>query len=83
MSDSVTKYYDMMDNAREPRHTTHGNQAVNDILAILQAAKKAKLRGPLLKQVHKVAAKNPHMSPSTVFKIAADDLKICELSNIM
>ena len=80
MSDSITKYYELVDKETSSFESEH-QRSVNSIVEILQASKKAKLRGALLKQVVKISQEGPHLTPGTVFQIAADIVKVDELCN--
>ncbi len=80
MSNSRAKYEELI----EIENTTvvsQNQQGVLTIVEILQASKKAKLRGALLKQVIKISKEAPHLSASVVFQIAADVVKVDELCN--
>lgn len=80
MSDSIAKYHELINNSTVPVSSEH-QTSIRSIVEILQASKKAKLRGALLKQVLKISKQAPHLSPSTVFQIAADVVKVDELCN--
>jgi hypothetical protein len=80
MSDSITKYYELVEKETASLQSEH-QRSVKAIVEILQASKKAKLRGTLLKQVIKVSQEGPHLTPGTVFQIAADIVKVDELCN--
>lgn len=80
MSDSITKYYELVDKETSSFESEH-QRSVKSIVEILQASKKAKLRGALLKQVVKISQEGPHLTPGTVFQIAADIVKVDELCN--
>jgi len=80
MSDSITKYYELVEKETASLQSEH-QRSVKTIVEILQASKKAKLRGILLKQVIKVSQEGPHLTPGTVFQIAADIVKVDELCN--
>jgi TATA-box binding protein (TBP) (component of TFIID and TFIIIB) len=80
MSDSIAKYYELVEKETSSLQSEH-QRSVKNIVEILQASKKAKLRGALLKQVVKISQEGPHLSPGTVFQIAADIVKVDELCN--
>ncbi len=80
MSDSIAKYYELVEKETSSLQSEH-QKSVKNIVEILQASKKAKLRGALLKQVVKISQEGPHLSPGTVFQIAADIVKVDELCN--
>ena len=80
MSDSVTKYHEMMEKQTSMVSSEH-QRSILSIVEILQASKKARLRGSLLKQVLKISKDAPHLSVSTVFQLAADIVKVDELCN--
>jgi TATA-box binding protein (TBP) (component of TFIID and TFIIIB) len=80
MSDSITKYYELVEKETSSLQSEH-QKSVKNIVEILQASKKAKLRGALLKQVVKISQEGPHLTPGTVFQIAADIVKVDELCN--
>jgi TATA-box binding protein (TBP) (component of TFIID and TFIIIB) len=80
MSDSIAKYYELVEKETSSLQSEH-QRSVKNIVEILQASKKAKLRGALLKQVIKVSQEGPHLTPGTVFQIAADIVKVDELCN--
>jgi len=80
MSDSIAKYYELVEKETSSLQSEH-QRSVKSIVEILQASKKAKLRGALLKQVVKISQEGPHLSPGTVFQIAADIVKVDELCN--
>jgi hypothetical protein len=80
MSDSIAKYYELVEKETSSLQSEH-QKSVKSIVEILQASKKAKLRGALLKQVVKISQEGPHLSPGTVFQIAADIVKVDELCN--
>jgi hypothetical protein len=80
MSDSIAKYHELINNSTVPVSSEH-QTSIRSIVEILQASKKAKLRGTLLKHVLKISKEAPHLSPSTVFQIAADVVKVDELCN--
>ena len=80
MSDSITKYYELIESETSSLQSEH-QTSVKTIVEILQASKKAKLRGALLRQVVKISQQGPHLSPGTVFQIAADVVKVDELCN--
>ena len=80
MSDSITKYYELVEKETASLQSDH-QRSVKTIVEILQASKRAKLRGTLLKQVIKVSQEGPHLTPGTVFQIAADIVKVEELCN--
>jgi len=81
MSDSITKYHELVDKEALPLQSEH-QRSIESIVEILQASKKAKLRGALLKQVVKISQEGPHLTPGTVFQIAADVVKVDELCNL-
>ena len=81
MSDSITKYYELVEGETSKLRSEH-QRSVEIIVEILQAAKKARLRGSLLKQVLKISQDAPHLTPGTVFQMAADIVKVDELCNI-
>jgi TATA-box binding protein (TBP) (component of TFIID and TFIIIB) len=80
MSDSIAKYYELVEKETSSLQSEH-QKSVKNIVEILQASKKAKLRGALLKQVVKISQEGPHLTPGTVFQIAADIVKVDELCN--
>jgi hypothetical protein len=80
MSDSIAKYHELLENETSKLTSEH-QTSIGTIVDILQAAKKAKLRNALLKQVIKISQDAPHLNPSTVFQIAADVVKVDELCN--
>jgi hypothetical protein len=80
MSDSIAKYYELVEKETSSLQSEH-QRSVKNIVEILQASKKAKLRGALLKQVVKISQEGPHLTPGTVFQIAADIVKVDELCN--
>lgn len=80
MSDSITKYNELIEQETSQLQSEH-QKSILTIVEILQASKRAKLRGALLKQVLKISKEAPHLSPSTVFQIAADVVKVDELCN--
>ena len=80
MSDSITKYNELVEEETSNLRSEH-QRSVESIVEILQAAKKVKLRGALLRQVLKISQEAPHLSPGTVFMIAADVVKVDELCN--
>ena len=81
MSDSIAKYHELVENETSKIRSEH-QRSVEIIVEILQAAKKAKLRGSLLRQVLKISQEAPHLTPGTVFQIAADVVKVDELCNM-
>jgi hypothetical protein len=80
MSDSITKYFELVEKEAASLQSEH-QKSVKTIVEILQASKRAKLRGALLRQVVKISQEGPHLSPGTVFQIAADVVKVDELCN--
>lgn len=80
MSDSISKYHELMQDKKQLIRSEH-QMSVDSIVEILQASKKAKLRKDLLRQVVKISNEGPHLTPATVFKIAADVIKVDELCN--
>ena len=80
MSDSIARYYELAAKGTSSFPSEH-QRSVETIVEILQASKKAKLRGTLLKQVIKISQEGPHLTPGTVFQIAADIIKVDELCN--
>ena len=80
MSDSIAKYHDLMQDKKQLIRSEH-QMSVDSIIEILEASKKAKLRKNLLRQVVKISNEGPHLTPATVFKIAADVVKVDELCN--
>lgn len=80
MSDSITKYNELIEQETSQLQSEH-QKSILTIVEILQASKRAKLRGALLKQVLKISKEAPHLPPSTVFQIAADVVKVDELCN--
>ena len=80
MSDSIAKQYELVEKETSSLQSEH-QKSVKSIVEILQASKKAKLRGALLKQVVKISQEGPHLTPGTVFQIAADIVKVDELCN--
>ena len=80
MSDSIAKYYELVEKETSSLQSEH-QRSVRSIVEILQASKKAKLRGALLKQVVRISQEGPHLTPGTVFQIAADIVKVDELCN--
>lgn len=80
MSDSIAKYHELMQDKKQLIRSQH-QASVDSIVEILQASKKAKLRRELLRQVVKISNEGPHLSPATVFQIAADVIKVDELCN--
>jgi len=81
MSDSITKYHEMIESGISQLRSEH-QRSIGTIVDILLAAKKAKIRGALLRQVLKISQEAPHLTPGTVFQIAADVVKVDELCNI-
>jgi hypothetical protein len=81
MSDSIAKYYELVEDGTTQLRSEH-QRSIENIVEIMQAAKKAKLRGSLLKQVLKISQEAPHLTPGTVFQMAADVVKVDELCNI-
>ena len=81
MSDSIAKYNEMIESKDFQLKSEH-QRSVGIIVEILQAAKKAKIRGALLRQVLKISQEAPHLTPGTVFQIAADVVKVEELCNM-
>lgn len=81
MSDSIAKYHELVESQTSNLRSEH-QRSVEIIVEILQAAKKARLRGSLLKQVVKISQEAPHLTPGTVFQMAADIVKVDELCNI-
>jgi hypothetical protein len=81
MSDSIAKYHEMIESGTSQLRSEH-QRSVGTIVDILLAAKKAKIRGALLRQVLKISQEAPHLTPGTVFQIAADIVKVDELCNI-
>ena len=79
MSDSIAKYYELLENGSSLK--SEHQRSVSSIVEILQAAKKVKLRSALLKQVLKISQDAPHLTPGTVFQMAADVVKVDELCN--
>ena len=80
MSNSLSKYHDMLQDQQQVTPTSSEHQrGVVAIVEILQAAKKAKMRSNLLRQVLRISSEAPQLSPTTVFQIAADEVKIDEL----
>lgn len=78
MSNSLSKYFELIEqNATVPK--SDHQRGVAAIVEILQAAKKAKMRSNLLRQVLRISSEAPQLSPTTVFQIAADEIKIDEL----
>jgi hypothetical protein len=80
MSDSIAKYHELLEQETSSLRSEH-QRSIENIVEILQASKKAKLRGALLKQVLKISQDAPHLTPGTVFQIAADVVKVDELCN--
>jgi len=80
MSDSIAKYYELVEKETSQLRSEH-QRSVLTIVEILQAAKKARLRGALLKQVLKISKDAPHLTPATIFQMAADVVKVDELCN--
>jgi uncharacterized protein YaiE (UPF0345 family) len=81
MSDSIAKYNELIESETFQLKSEH-QRSVGIIVEILQAAKKAKIRGALLRQVLKISQEAPHLTPGTVFQIAADVVKVDELCNM-
>jgi len=81
MSDSIARYNELVEEETTLLPSEH-QRGILTIVEILQASKKAKLRGALLKHVLRISKESPHLSPSTVFQIAADVVKVDELCNI-
>ena len=80
MSDSITKYYELMEKETSEVSSEH-QRSVLSIVEILMASKKARLRGELLKQVLKISKDAPSMNAVTVFQLAADIIKLDQLCN--
>lgn len=80
MSDSIAKYNELVEKETSLLRSEH-QRSIENIVEILQASKKAKLRGTLLRQVLKISQEAPNLSPATVFQIAADVVKVDELCN--
>lgn len=80
MSDSITKYHELVQDKQQVGKSEH-QRSVESIVEILQASKRAKLRKDLLRQVVKISKEGPNLSPSVVFQIAADVVKVDELCN--
>jgi hypothetical protein len=81
MSDSIAKYHELFGSDTSQSRSEH-QRSVQIIIEILQAAKKAKLRGALLRQVLKISQDAPHLTPGTAFQMAADIVKVDELCNM-
>jgi hypothetical protein len=80
MSDSIAKYQELMEKKTSTVMSEH-QRSILSIVEILQASKKAKLRGSLLRQVLKISKDAPQLGVSTVFQLAADIVKVDELCN--
>lgn len=80
MSDSIARYHELTEQETSSLQSEH-QRSVESIVEILQASKKVKLRKDLLRQVVKISKQGPHLSPATVFQIAADVVKVDELCN--
>lgn len=80
MSDSISKYHELMQDSKQVQKSEH-QRSVDSIVEILEASKRAKLRKDLLRQVVKISKEGPNLSPSVVFQIAADVIKVDELCN--
>ncbi len=80
MSDSITKYHELIEEETSSLQSEH-QKSIESIVEILQASKRAKLRKDLLRQVMKISRQGPHLTPATVFQIAADVIKVDELCN--
>lgn len=80
MSDSIAKYNELIESETSKVRSEH-QRSIESIVEILQAAKKAKLRSALLRQVIKISQEAPNLTPATVFQIAADVVKVDELCN--
>ena len=80
MSDSIAKYNELIESETSFLKSEH-QRSIETIVEILQAAKKARLRGTLLKQVLKISQEAPYLTPGTVFQMAADIAKVDELCN--
>lgn len=80
MSDSIAKYNELIESETRNLQSEH-QKSVNTIVEILQASKKAKVQRALIKQVIKISKEAPQLTPSTVFQIAADVVKVDELCN--
>lgn len=80
MSDSIAKYHELIESETSKLRSEH-QVSVASIVEIMQAAKKAKLRSALLRQVLKISQEAPNLTPATVFQIAADVVKVDELCN--
>jgi hypothetical protein len=81
MSDSISKYHELMQDSKQVHRSEH-QRSVDSIVEILEASKRAKLRKDLLRQVVKISKEGPNLSPSVVFQIAADVVKVDELCNV-
>ncbi len=75
MSDSIKKFHELQDT-----DTVSLNQKqVEVICEIVKASTKSKMTKDLVNKALKISSKAPLLSPSIVFQIAGDDLKIDEL----
>jgi len=82
MSDSIAKYHELLEQKQGTQSKSQHQQSVDSIIEILQAAKRARLRKDLLRQVVKISNQGPNLPPATVFQIAADVVKVDELCNL-
>jgi hypothetical protein len=85
MSDSVAKYHDLVEQGRissDRLNTIYANQASTQVICeIMQAATTADLVQELLNKVLEISKQGPNLTPSAVFQLAADVVKVDELCN--
>jgi hypothetical protein len=78
MSDSVKKYHELFQEGRSINNTTN-QVSVMTIIEILRASDCAGNLKHLLQIATDISKKGPNLSPSTVFQIAGEEVKVDEL----
>jgi hypothetical protein len=85
MSDSIAKYHDLVEQGRissDRLNTIWTNQAnTKAICEVVHAATQADLVQELLNKVLEISKDGPNLTPSAIFQIAADVVKVDELCN--
>jgi hypothetical protein len=81
MSDSISKYYDLMEEAPRTIAPSEHQRGISIINEIILATQRADLLHELVSKASEISTQAPKLTPVTVFQIAADAVKVDELCN--
>ena len=78
MSDSVAKYYELLQEGKLT-HQSVNHKAVQLISQIVAASHSVGNLDTLLSKVDRLSSQNPNLSPTMVFDIVSEEMKVDEV----